>query len=101
MPLDASKRRRVEIPADLYEDIATHATALHMPVQTLIVSMLARALQADRARAALSFEEIGGKPAATAKARAAADRKRRQHEAFSDALEAELNATREVRRVKS
>ena len=100
MPLDASKRRRVEIPADLYEDIARDATALHMPVQTLIVSMLARTLQADRARAAIPLRDRRPPEALSTAAEIDDELKRRRQEALSDELQAELNATREARRVK-
>lgn len=100
MPLDASKRRRVEIPADLYNDIARDATALHMPIQTLIISMLARTLKADRARALIPMRDRRAPEALYAEADYYEERQQRRDLAVSDQLEAELQATREARRVK-
>ena len=57
MAADPSKRRRVEVPTDLYLELERDAKRLHMPVQTLINSMLARTLETDRARALIPMRD--------------------------------------------
>lgn len=100
MPLDASKRRRVEIPADLYNDIARDATALHMPIQTLIISMLARQLAADRAGAAVPMKDRLPHPLHYAPQGGVCVLCGKGGLAVSQEIEAELAATRKAREVK-
>ena len=52
-----STRKRVEIPAELYAELAKDADRLGMATQALITSMLTRTLVQDRARAGVPFKD--------------------------------------------
>lgn len=61
-----AKRKRIDLPTSLYTEIARDAAALRIPVQTLITTMLARTLEADRTRAKIPMRDRQA-PAAAAK----------------------------------
>lgn len=46
--MSTPKRRRLEIPAALWDDIARDAAAIHLPVNAYAISLLARQLAYDR-----------------------------------------------------
>lgn len=57
MPTEPLYRKRVEIPVSLYNELARDAKRLGMDTQALIVDMLRRTLEADRARAGVAMKD--------------------------------------------